>query len=102
MVNAFTCIALFELRQVETGAKMIAFTVDDCRTGFGRQILKHVAQRFDEAVVQRVALGWAAQTHHRHCPMHVNGYAISGCALKDGIGRGGHSWLLKRAWRKGQ
>ena len=43
----------------------------DGGTGFGRQVLKHIAQRFDQAIVQGVALCRAAQTHHGDGALHL-------------------------------
>ena len=63
MVQALAGIALLQLRQVEPGAEMLAFAVDDGGAHAGRQVLEGVAQRGDQAVGQRVALGGARQTN---------------------------------------
>ena len=82
VVNAFAGIAFFELRQIEPRAKMVAFAMHHGSAGFGRQVLKHIAQGFNEPIVQSVAFGRSAQTHHRHRALHLQGHTVTGCAFE--------------------
>ena len=54
-----------------------------------------VAQRFDEAIVQRVAFGRAAQTHHGHSALHLQGDSLTGCAFENGVVGVCHAGVLK-------
>ena len=72
---------------------MVAFTVDHGRTGLSGQVLEDIAQRFDQAVAQRIALGGTAQAHHGDSTLHVQNNAIGGCTFKDGVALLGHRWV---------
>ena len=56
-------VALFQLRQIQPGAKVLAVARQHGGAHGVRQVLKGVTQCGDEAVGQRVALGAACQTH---------------------------------------
>ena len=83
VVNAFAGVTLFEFGQIEPGAKVVTLSVDHGSAGLGRQILKHITQRFNQAVVQGVALGGAAQTHHGHGALHLQRNAMGCGAVKN-------------------
>ena len=85
VVDAFTRIAFLEFGQIETCAEVIAFAVDDGGTGFSGQVLEHIAQRFDQAIVQCVAFGRTAQTHHGDSAVHFKCHAVGGSAFEDRI-----------------
>ena len=61
MLQACAGVALLQLRQVEAGAEMRAFAVDHGGAHRGGQLLEGVAQREDQCVGQRVALGRRVQ-----------------------------------------
>ena len=90
VVNAFAGVALLELRQIQPGAKVVALTVNHRGAGFGGQVLKHITQRFNQGVVERIALGRAAQAHHGHSALHVQTNAMGGGSFQDGVGRDVH------------
>ena len=90
MVNAFSGVALFELGQIQPGTKVVTLTVNDRGAGFGGQVLKHITQRFNQGVVECIALCRAAQAHHGHSALHVQTDAMGGGTFQDGVGRGCH------------
>ena len=85
VVNAFARIALFQFRQIQTGTKVVTLAMDHGGTRFRGQVLKHISQRFDQGVVQGIALGRAAQAHHGHCALHLQGHAVGGCTFQDRV-----------------
>ena len=66
VVQALAGVAFFQFRQVQTGAEMGAVAIDDSGAHGAGHFLEQVAQREDQAVVQRVALGRAGQADHGH------------------------------------
>lgn len=60
-VQALAGVTLFQLRQVQTGAEMGAVAIDDSGARCWAFSRTSVAQREDQAVVQRVTLGRAGQ-----------------------------------------
>ena len=92
MVHAFTGISLFQFRQVQTGAEMVAFAVHHGGAGLGGQVLEHIAQRFNQAIAQGIALGGAAQADHGNGTLHLQHNTLLGGTFNGGVegSRGGH------------
>jgi hypothetical protein len=65
VVQALARVTLFQLRQVQARAEVLALAVDHRRAHAGGQVVHHVAQRKDQAVVQRIALGGSGQADDR-------------------------------------
>jgi hypothetical protein len=65
--------------------------VDNRRTGLRRQVLEHIAQGLDQAIVQGIAFGRAAKAHHGHCALHFQSNTLRGCTFKEGVAGGGHA-----------
>ncbi len=63
MGEALARVALLEFAQVEAGAEVRALAIDHGRAHAGGQVLEGIAQREDQAVRQRVALGAARQAN---------------------------------------
>jgi len=61
---------------------MLALAMDDGGARLLGQVLEQVAQGQDQAVVERIALGWAAQADQRDAAAHFQLHGILG-------GRGG-------------
>ena len=61
----------------------------------GRQI-RRGRYRFDQAVVQGIALGGSAQTHHSHSPVHFQIDALRGRTVQDGLVQIRHGVSLQR------
>jgi len=61
VLHALAGVALADLRQVEPGAEVRALAVEHRRAHRAGQVLEGVAQREDQPVVERVALGRAGQ-----------------------------------------
>ena len=78
-------VALDQLRQVEPGAEVFAFAVEDGRTHGGRQVLEGVAHREDEAVGQRVALGGTGEADDGDfaVDLEMDVFAGAHCGLRD-------------------
>ena len=90
VVDAFARIAFLEFGQIQTGAEMVALAMDHRGAGLRGQVLEHIAQSFDQGVVQRVAFGRAAQAHHGNSPLHGQRYTVGGCAFKNRVAGGSH------------
>jgi homoserine acetyltransferase len=69
---------------------MVAFTVHHSGASFGGQVLKNIAQRFDECVAQSVAFGGAAQAHHGNCAVHLQRNAVAAGSFNRWVKGGGH------------
>jgi hypothetical protein len=85
MVHAFACIAFFEFRQVQTGAEVVPFAMDDGGAGLWRQVLEDVTQGFNQCVAQGVAFGGTAQAHNGDGAFHLQDHAMRGRAFNQGV-----------------
>jgi hypothetical protein len=72
MHHALARVALLQLAQVQTGAKMIPFTVQDRCAHRGGHVVKGMLQIGDEPIVQGIALERARQAQHRHGIAQLN------------------------------
>jgi hypothetical protein len=64
VVQALAGVAFLQFRQVKPGAEMFTLAIEHGGAHSRRQVFKEVAQRQDEPVRQRVALGPTGQAHH--------------------------------------
>jgi hypothetical protein len=92
MVHAFTGITLFEFRQVQAGAEMVAFAVHHGGASLGGQVLEDIAQRLNQAVAQGIALGRAAEPDHGNGALHLQRNTLLSGTFKGRVegSRGGH------------
>jgi hypothetical protein len=72
MHHALARVALLQLAQVQTGAKMIAFAMQDRCAHCGGHVIKGVLQIGDQPIVQGIALERARQAQHRHGIAQLN------------------------------
>jgi hypothetical protein len=76
--------------------------VDDGGDRFRGQVLEHISQRFDQGIVQSIALGRTAQTDHSNRPLHVQSDTVGSCTFEDRVAVVGHRKGFQQYRPKGQ
>jgi hypothetical protein len=71
VVDTFASITLFEFRQIKAGTEVRTFTMHYSCARFGWQVLKHIAQGFNQRIVEGIAFGGTAQANHGYSAMHL-------------------------------
>src|SRR5439155_6628777 len=90
-------IVFGQLRQIETGREMIADAMDDDGADIVREFGKAILYRQHNAVVQRIALGRAVQTHgqDRARLLNLEQRCAFGLRGRGGVSHGSYYFLSR-------